>query len=49
MGALERDNAQMSADVVHVREAAKSSERLAAVLRKDVARAQQVSGSEAAS
>ena len=39
---LERDNAQMAADVAHVQEAAKSSERLASVLRRDVARAQQV-------
>ena len=39
---LERDNAGMSADLAHVKEGAKSSDRTASVLRRDVARAQQV-------
>ena len=39
---LERDHAQMAAEMTHARETAKSSDRIASVLLRDVARAQQV-------
>ena len=39
---LESENAQMTADVAHIRNSGGQADRLAAVLRRDVARSQEV-------